>query len=130
MKKSLVLFLGAALLGLSGCAALNEMQSAQTEQTLSASGFKIVPANTPERQASLAKLKPYQVHRKIKGSSVYYLYPDPKQGILYVGNQLQYNAYQGYAVQQQVANENLMADDVYAADNLGWGDWGVWGQEW
>lgn len=113
-----------------GCAALNEMQSAQTEQTLSASGFKVVPANTPERAASLAQLKPYQIHRKIKGSTVYYLYPDPKQGVLYLGNQQQYNAYQGYTTQQEIANENLMASDMDAADSMGWSDWNIWGAGW
>lgn len=131
MKKSLlVLPLAALLIGLSGCAALNEMQNQQTEQTLSASGFKVLPANTPERQASLATLKPYQINRKIKGGTVYYLYPDPRQGILFKGGQTEYNAYQGYATQRQISEENLMASDMYAADTMGWGDWDIWGAEW
>jgi len=131
MKKIL---LTATVIGLiaafPACSALNEMQSSQMEQTLSASGFKVVPANTPERAASLAQLQPYQMHRKAKGSTVYYLYPDPKQRVLFVGNQAQYNAYQGYTTQQQIADDNLLAGDMYAADSMGWSDWNIWGAGW
>ncbi|HEY5791776.1 MAG TPA: hypothetical protein VIS74_00665 [Chthoniobacterales bacterium] len=114
---------------MSGCSALNEMQAAQTGRTLSASGFRALPANTPERAASLARLKPYQINRKTRSGAVYYLYPDPQQGILFVGDQSQYTAYQGYAT-QAAGDENRRIDELYAADTLGWADWKIWGEAW
>ena len=89
-----------------------------------------IEARMAREQASLAQLKPYQVNRKIKGGSVYYLYPNPREGVLYVGGQKQYTAYQGYQVQTQIAEENLMAADMYSTDTMGWGDWNIWGAGW
>ena len=130
MRVLSLFFALALILNLSGCAAYTEMQSAQMERSLLSSGFKIIPANTPNRRDSLARLKPYQVQRKIRNGSVYYLYADPKQGALYVGDQAAYTEYQGYAVQRQIAENSLFTGDEYASETLGWGDWDFWGAQW
>jgi capsule polysaccharide export protein KpsE/RkpR len=100
--------LAAALL-LTGCATIERANQQATERTLSAAGFQIVPANTPERQQALATLTPYRLQRLIQGNSVSYLYPDTNQGLLYTGGQQEYARYQDLLIKQQIADENLTA---------------------
>lgn len=57
---------------MSGCAAIEQADRSNTERLLAAAGFKVLPANTPERQLSLEATRPYKVERKLKGEEVYY----------------------------------------------------------
>ncbi len=66
------------------------------ESLLSASGFTVLPANTPQRQDMLAKLPPNRVSQLIQGDKVSYLYPDPVLcHCLYAGGQQQFAQYPG-----------------------------------
>ena len=47
------------------------------EDMLAASGFKFVPANTAERQASFRQLPPHKFIRQVRGDKVIYIYADP-----------------------------------------------------
>jgi hypothetical protein len=44
------------------------------EDMLAAAGFTLVPANTPQRQASLATLPPHKFVHQIRGNNVLYTY--------------------------------------------------------
>jgi hypothetical protein len=50
-----------------GCAAIEQADRSNTEKLLAAAGFKVLPANTTERQLSLEAARPYKVERKLKG---------------------------------------------------------------
>ena len=73
-----------AVLGLSviaaGCSD-GSQQIMNKEDLLAASGFKFVPANTPERQASFAQLPPHKFIRQVRGDKVIYIYADPTTGL-------------------------------------------------
>jgi len=118
-----------ALATLSSCAFLNQMDSSSNEQLLAAAGFEPRPADTPEKAAALAAMKPYQVNMHTKGGSVYYTYADPKQKLLYVGGPKQYSAYQRLNVSEDIASENEMAAMEQAQANMDWSMWGPgpWG---
>lgn len=124
MKALLPLALAAALL--TGCAAIQRAENNSTEQLLAAAGFRVLPADTPQRQAKLAELKPYTISRQIKGNQVFYIYPDDQNNFVLVGNQAAYSKYQNLVVQQQISNQNLMAAQMETMPGM-WGGWGVWG---
>lgn len=104
---------------LAGCASLIQDRESQ----LSAAGFIVRPADSPERQAQLAKLPANRVSQQIRGQTVSYLYPDPVVcKCLYVGSQQAFARYQQALQQQRVAADQLQAAQL----NTDW-DWGPWG---
>jgi hypothetical protein len=123
MKTFLPLAVAAALL--TGCAAIEKAERGGTEQMLAASGFNVVPADTPDRQASLAQLKPYVISRQFRSGQVLYVYPDAQGNFAYIGNQAAYDRYQNLMVQQQISDQNLMAAQMASMPGM-WG-WGYWG---
>lgn len=110
-----------------GCAAIEKADRANTERLLSAAGFKVVPANTPERQKSLQAAQPYKVERRLKGDEVFYFYSCPDQNLAYIGNQEDYSKYCQLEVQQQIANQKMAASENAAFAAQQWSDWSVWG---
>jgi hypothetical protein len=78
-----------ALFGaVSGCA----MQVQNKEDMMAAAGFTLVPANTPQRQASLKRLPPNKFVHQVHNNATIDAYADPTIcGCLYVGNQAAYN---------------------------------------
>ena len=97
----------------------------QTENMLSAAGFKIMPATTPDQQAHLKSLPAHKVTMVQREGKTYFAYPDPKQQVLYVGQQAQYNEYQPLRMQNQWAEEEMNAAEMNAESS--WGMWGGWG---
>jgi len=125
MKKWILLSIIGVLLA--GCASFEAAQRANTERLLSAAGFRIIPASTPERQKSLAALEPFTVIRKLKGDEVRYAYADPVQNFLYTGDQEAYAKYQELLLQQQIAYSNMSAARMNMNAAQQWNDWPCWG---
>jgi hypothetical protein len=99
----------------------------QREDLLSAAGFIVRPANTPERQAMLNRLPPHKFVHRVNGDVVHYVYADPLVcGCLYVGTQQAYNQYKANQLQQQLADEQQMTAQTYSDANWNWGAWGPW----
>jgi len=95
------------------------------EDMLAAAGFTLVPANTPQRQASLATLPPDKFVRQVRGNNVLYTYADPTVcGCLYVGNQAAYGHYRENVFLRNLANEQQMTAEMHQMD------WGAWGPGW
>jgi hypothetical protein len=116
-----------AVLGLSlmaaGCAADRSQQVMNKEDLLAASGFKFVPANTPERQTAFAQLPPHKFIRQVRGDKVVYIYADPTICVcLYVGGQKSYGTYRARVFDKQLADEQ--ASTAYFANDWNWGPWG------
>ena len=97
----------------------------QTENLLSAAGFKITPATTPEQKAHLNSLPPGKVTVVQREGKTYFVFPDAKQQLLYVGQQAQYNEYQRLRVQKQMAEDQVQA--AQSSAEPAWGAWGGWG---
>ena len=125
MMKILLLPLLALLLG--GCAAIEKANRENAERVLSAAGFLPHPANTPDRMESLASLPPHKVVRKLRGGEFYYVYADPEQDIVYIGDQAAYGKYQELLIQQEIANENMGAAQLNMSAAQQWSDWAFWG---
>jgi hypothetical protein len=116
------------------CAYTQRQKAAQVEPMLSAAGFKMKLADTPERLAKLKalpqlKLKPLKRHGKL-----YYAYADAEGcKCTYLGNESAYQNYQSLVVQQRIANQDTSAAEVdedaaIVEDDAAWEDWGadVW----
>jgi hypothetical protein len=115
--------------GLSACETQRERTSEQ-ENNLSAAGFIIKPANTPERQAMLKKLPAGKFVRREHGDTIHYVYADPLVcGCLYVGTQEAYNKFKANELARHLADEQQITADTYADAAWSWGAWGPWGPE-
>jgi len=117
---------------IAGCAALKERQAKGTEQLLSAAGFTIKLADTPEKLTNLKLLTQEKVIQYEKDGKIYYIYANAYEKQLYVGNEAKYNEYKKLKHQKQ-ESENQIADARDAmmqaneeADYSGAMDWGLW----
>jgi hypothetical protein len=124
MNKTTRLMLAAGALALVvwtfGCASTK-----QTENLLSAAGFKIMPATTPQQQAHLKTLPVNKVTVVVREGKTYFVYPDAKQQVLYVGQQAQYDAYQKLRLQNQMAEDQVQAAEMNS--EAAFAPWGPWG---
>ncbi len=110
-------------LAVAGCANQGS-QVASKEDMMVASGFKFVPANTPERQAAFRQLTPHKFVRQVRGDKVIYVYPDPTICVcLYVGGPKAYQAYRARVFDKQIADEQQMTADTYSMASWDWSPW-------
>jgi hypothetical protein len=120
---SLFLVLG----GLTACQT-QQQSIIQHEDNLSAAGFMVRIANTPDRQTMLNRLPPNKFVQRVSGDIVTYVYADPLAcGCLYVGSQQAYNQYMSNQLQQNLADEQQMAAQMYSDTAWNWEAWGPWG---
>jgi len=121
-RPALILLLAAV--GLAACASPQE-QVSQKEDSLSAAGFVVRPANTPKRQAMLNRLPPHHFVRRVKGDTVSYVYADPLVcDCLYVGSEEAYNQYKLHVQQQNLADQQEMTANAYSDPAWSWNEWG------
>jgi len=94
---------------------------------LSAAGFHMKLADTPEKLAHLQTLTPRRLVRHSQANQLYYVYADPEVcRCLYAGTETQYQAYLQLALQKQRADEELMAAQDNLNASMNWGMWGPW----
>ena len=109
---------------LAGCGSIQpppptpEQQAEQLEPMLAAAGFRMLPADTPERQKQLASLLPMQVLYYVgKTGKLHYYMADPSYcKCMYIGSEENYQQYEKMKLNQQfqakegeVSRENLEA---------------------
>src|SRR5262245_52199250 len=68
---------------LSGCAGLHQ----NTEHLLSSAGFKTRMPSTPQERDAYDRMESYKLKRGDISGKVVYTYKDPKQGVVYLGNE-------------------------------------------
>jgi hypothetical protein len=119
----------AALLVLcAGCVSERERWE-ETEQMLVAAGFKMEPADTPEKQAELAALPPHKLLAQPLQAggkqTTGYVYADPDLcHCVFVGDDKAYQAFAQLSFQKQLADEYRQASLM--AENAAF-DWSMWG---
>jgi hypothetical protein len=112
---------------LSACESVQERVSKQ-EDTLSAAGFIVKPANTPAREAMLVELPADRFVRRVNGDTIHYVYADPVVcGCLYVGTQDAYNKFKADELARNLVDEQLLTAQTYSDASWDWGAWGPWG---
>ena len=118
-----LLTIGALLAVAVGCSTTKEK-----ENMLSAAGFQMVPANTPQTEAHLKSLPADKITTAQRDGKMYYTFPDPKSNVLYVGQEAQYQKYRQLRYQKQMADEALNTAEMN--NDAAWGAWGAWGGGW
>ena len=107
-----------------GCAETQKKQTLEMEQTLTASGFELRPADTPEKLAQLQSLPQQKLIRHQREGKARYLYADAAYcQCLYVGNQKAYQKFQGLALQKQMAEEQRRVERRDQSVEIDWEDW-------
>ena len=116
------------VVGALGACETQQQAIAQHEDKLAAAGFVIKPANTPERQAMLARLPAHRFVVRQNSDTIHYVYADPLVcDCLYVGTQQAYDHYKANQLAQQIADEQLMTAQTYSDAAWSWPAWGPWG---
>jgi hypothetical protein len=105
-----------------GCAANPQ----QTENLLSAAGFRTVIANTPQRQQHLKTLPPNKVTLVQRNGKNYYVYADPAHWQIFVGNPSQYQKYQQLRLANNLVQDQLATAEMNQQAAMGWEMWGPW----
>lgn len=124
-----------AILLCAGCSLFRlspQQQADQTEPVLAAAGFRMLPADTPEKLAHLKKLPPLKLTPRDHNGQVRYAYADPYScTCLYVGDEQAFQQYQRMALEKHIAEEQrqaaMMNEDAAAQMQMDfWGPFGPW----
>ena len=114
------------VLALAGCESPRQ-RAERTEANLSAAGFVVRPASTPQRQTMLARLPPNKLVQRTRGDSVTYAYADPAGcNCLYVGSQQAYDRFQRDALRTRIADQRETTAELYSDAAWDWSAWGPW----
>ena len=97
----------------------------QKENMLSASGFKAIPANSPQRVEHLNSLPDDRLTVANLNGHSYFVFPDRANDILFVGQEPQYQRYQKMRLESQLPEERVYEAEI-TDDWAGWGSWGRW----
>ena len=116
MRHAIVVALVVA--GAAGCATMRAAATRSTEEMLSAAGFHMTAADTPETLAQLEKLPPRRITPVASNGQTSYVYPDLDVcKCLYVGTEPQYQQYQWLRIQRDIEDQRTIDD---------WGYWRPW----
>jgi hypothetical protein len=117
-------------LAFAGCAPVSQLQdySARLDEgNLRDAGFKLLLADTMDRQNALETLPSYSISRIEKNGNFYYIYPDPDGCVcLFVGRDEEYQRLQQLGVDRQISDQQLMANDIAADSRNGFGPYSTW----
>lgn len=106
----------------SGCASTRHEN---TVSMLSAAGFRSMTPRTAQQQADFAALPAYQLVRHDSNGQAAWVYADERNGILYKGDESNYQRFQQLAFQQRIADQQVAAAQMNQQAAMGWG-W-YWG---
>jgi hypothetical protein len=118
-RKAIILVL-VVVIPLAGCAGMQAQQVESKEQLLSAAGFQMKYADTPQKQTHIQTLPQHKLMAYPYQGKLVYVYRDVNT--LYLGDPTAYQRYQKLAVERQIAKEEIEAAEINETAN-----WGVWG---
>lgn len=118
----------AVFVWLVACAPIERSTARGMETELSLAGFKVMAADTAEKQKMLHSLPPRTVTRIVRPDNTYYIYADPDLcACLYVGREQEYDHLTRLGAERQIADEQLLANEAAQDQAAGWGPVGAWG---
>lgn len=118
---------GICMMTILGCAILYTNEAQQTDRLLSAAGFKMLPADTPQKDELLSSLTPLKLQYRIKDDKTLFFYPDPYDcKCIYTGDRAAYDRFDRLAVEADIADEEKKAALMNEEAAMEFGPWG-WG---
>ena len=121
-----------ALVILGGCAGSASQDAMDIERRLSAAGFQMKLADTPEKLAHLQSMGQRRLIPTSREGDMVFVYADAELcKCLYVGSEKNYQEYQRLAIKQNIADEQRATareDNMAAQTNadMNWRMWGAW----
>ena len=113
---------GVALLLLAtGCATTKHQES-----MLTAAGFRVVTASTPQQMQKLKSLPPNKFSAIKRNGKIWYVYPEAADGRIYLGTKNEYQQYQQNVTDAQIAGQTFDSQLLGQAEGSDWNDWGEW----
>lgn len=113
---------------MTGCQTMRDHNAMAAEQMLSAAGFQMKQAQTPEQLANLQDLPQRKLIPHTQDGQVMYVYADATTcQCVYVGTENHYQQYQKMAYEQSLADEREMTAEMNREASMNWGAWGPWG---
>lgn len=123
-QKTVVLLTAGLALLITGCATIKKNEAKNKIDLMTAAGFIPKYADTPEKKAKLDSLDPLKAHTFVKDNETFYVFPDPEGcNCAYVGNQAQYAEYRRLEQEQNLAQEQIQAEN-WSQDNPPYWGWG------
>jgi hypothetical protein len=129
MNNTLIKGLGVAVaaIAISGCASISNQSAMDTERRLSAAGFQMKLAGTPEKMARLKTLTERKlVPTTIDGNTAFVYADTISCKCVYVGSEKNYQEYQRLSIQQNIVNEQRLTVESAQANEMNWNAWGAW----
>ena len=129
MNNTLIKGLGVAVaaIAISGCASISNQSALDTERRLSAAGFQMKLADTPEKMARLKTLTERKlVPTTIDGNTAFVYADTISCKCVYVGSEKNYQEYQRLSIQQNIVNEQRLTVESAQANEMNWNAWGAW----
>ena len=111
-----------------GCAETPRQRAHRLEPMLSAAGFHMVPADSPQRQQELASHTPLKMRYYFINGNPHYWFADPYVcNCVYVGREAEYQKYQRLKLQQQMVEREqaaaAMNENAAEAEQFNWMGW-------
>jgi hypothetical protein len=98
---------------LSGCAESSQHRAQRLEPMLSAAGFHMLPADTPQREQELASHTPLKMRYHFSNGKPRYWFADPYVcNCVYVGNEAEFQKYQQLKLQEQMVEREQVAAEM------------------
>ncbi len=95
------------ILSFIACASTRESKMVEMEKLLTAAGFKMGVADTPEKLAELKKLPQHEIVPHEDGDTLIYIYADAKNcKCAYAGDEEAYKKYQKLTHAKQIADKD------------------------
>lgn len=114
-----------------GCAAIQHKEVMETERLLSAAGFQMKLADTPEKLHNVQIMNQRKIFPHPHNGETRYVYADAKYcECVYVGSEEAYQRYEKLLVQKNIADEQRQAAEMNADAAMNWSVWGPWGPWW
>jgi hypothetical protein len=104
------------------CATTTE--TSKTTDMLTSAGFKLVNADTPQKQELLKSLPAGQLSLVTFKGKTFYVQPASTPNQAYVGTPAEYQTYQQLRLAKQMSNDNLMAAQMNQDAMSRWNSWG------
>jgi hypothetical protein len=111
-----------------GCAETPQQRARRLEPLLSAAGFHMAPADTPQRQQELASHTPLKMRYYFANGRPHYWFADPYLcDCVFVGREAEYQKYQQLKLQQQMVGQEqaaaAMNENAAEAEQFNWMMW-------
>jgi len=111
--KHLASIFAVATLMLYGCAESAQHRAQRLGSMLSAAGFHMLPADTPQREQELTSHTPLKIRYHFSNGKPHYWFADPYAcNCVYVGNEAAFQKYQQLKFQQQIVQSEQTAAEM------------------